>query len=112
MPQRIQPTAFLGRRETMNVEHHRERGESHTERPQRPGHPCGGTGSHPAYSSILFRCSFRHNTTLQDYRLLDVTAPVTKALLCPGAGEVPRISLPRTLVNTATPERARLRARW
>src|SRR5215204_6328573 len=74
----------------MNVEHHRERGESHTERPQRPGHPCGGTGSHPAYPSILFRCSFRHNPTLQEYRLLDVTAPVTKALLCPGTGEVPR----------------------
>jgi hypothetical protein len=42
------------------------------------GQPGGGAGDHPADSSNLFPSPVCHNTTLQHYRLPNVTTNVTR----------------------------------
>ncbi len=59
------------------VERKGEPDERHTHRPQRLGQPRGGATAHPTDSSTLFPCALCHNTTLQHYRLPNVTVTVT-----------------------------------
>jgi hypothetical protein len=46
-------------------------------RSERPCQPGGRVGAHPTETSTVFACPFRHNPTLQDYRLQSVTTIVT-----------------------------------
>ena len=52
--------------------------EGNGHRPQRPGEPGHGAGTHPSYFSPMFPHAFCHDTTVQEDRLPNVTAPVTR----------------------------------
>src|SRR5918994_5094655 len=55
-----------------------ERYERQAEDPDRPGDHPSGAAARLADTSTLFPCPFCHNTTLQHYRLPNVTTTVTK----------------------------------
>src|SRR5215210_2510602 len=60
------------------IEQEGERDEGYAGHPQRPSQPGSGVGAQPTDSSPLFPCPFCHDTTLQQYRLLNVTKAVTR----------------------------------
>jgi hypothetical protein len=55
-----------------------------------------GASARSSYSSILLLCPFRHNTTLQHFRLLGVTTTVTRFVIRARSVLPSKIHIPRT----------------
>src|ERR671912_896041 len=86
---------------------HRDGGEHYAQSPRRPCEQGCDTAAHPISSSTLFPCPFRHNPTLQHYRLLSVTANVTgrtsvQSVFGSWGGEIDRSPHPRSSKLVAT----------